>query len=477
MDLLLLAGAAFVLFFGLWGGSLSNSDDVLYTVMARNGWRSGELLAPQWHGTVLFEKPPVLFLALGLSGGIFGFTDFAMRAPAALAGLGCLVLLFPLSRLLGLPRLAARLAVIALATSFTFVFQFRRPLVDPIFALMALLFLVTWLRSQRAHETGGSGLRWAVAAGVFFGLAILTKWLFVILPGMAALGWHLAWPRRPHMKHAAIAGVTGLAVAAPWHVLMSLRHGAEFWQTYAGYHVLDRASRTIVGADTTWLYWRTLSELDLFFVLLVVLSILGLALARGNEARGLRAIWLMALLAFLPLQAADTRLSHYLVSLTPLLGLAAGAGWATLVTWRRPVLGVFGIFAVFALSASTWPDVVEPDYSPGTQVACVDSTTTPPVFVVNAYNVAATWYCDAPVPLYTDDQRFRDVQHSIAMMRQSGAVRFMEPTQLIALLRSKPEVWILTRPGYGEVLRDRLQPDPRTTIRRSHDADWLVSEP
>ena len=64
-DILLLGAALFSLAFGLWGGSLVDSDDAIYADMARTAWRTGDLLDLRWHDAVLFEKPPLLFWLVG----------------------------------------------------------------------------------------------------------------------------------------------------------------------------------------------------------------------------------------------------------------------------------------------------------------------------------------------------------------------------------------------------------------------------
>ena len=77
VDAILWSLVAITMFFGLWSGSLLNTEDALYADMARTAWRSGDFLDFRWHGVVLYEKPPVLFLLVGGLGGIFGFSDFS----------------------------------------------------------------------------------------------------------------------------------------------------------------------------------------------------------------------------------------------------------------------------------------------------------------------------------------------------------------------------------------------------------------
>ena len=53
--------------------------------MAWEAVEAGRWLDHTWNGVVLFEKPPLLFWSLQLSGLLFGWSDLAMRLPGLLA--------------------------------------------------------------------------------------------------------------------------------------------------------------------------------------------------------------------------------------------------------------------------------------------------------------------------------------------------------------------------------------------------------
>ena len=225
-DLGMLIAGGGVLLWGLWQGSLPNSDDAIYADMARGAWRSGDLSVLRWQGALLFEKPPLAYALVAISGGLLGFSDLSVRLPGALCGLATLLLLPSLAEAVGLRRRAGYLAALLLMGSTTFVFHSRRVLLDPVLLLAMMSFLLLWIRASHASELPSR--RWialAAAAGVALGCAVLAKWVFVLLPGLAALTWHAIARRRVPWRAALVCAGVALAVSAPWHLLQTLPMG------------------------------------------------------------------------------------------------------------------------------------------------------------------------------------------------------------------------------------------------------------
>ncbi len=439
--------------------------------MARTAWRSGDFLDLRWHRAVLFEKPPLLFVLVGLSGGLLGFSDLAVRLPCALATVGWLWFSRGLALDLGLGRRTGRLAVLFGLASYTVVFHGRRVLADPLFVLFAVVALRAWVGLQRDPTARRPGL-WLLC-GLGLGGAILTKWVFVVLPLLAALGYHLTELRRPRARDVLAVGVVALAVAAPWHIVQSLRHGGAFWEVYAGYHVLERAQRALVAPSDAWTYARLFAETDgLLLGALLPALLVGLTL-RGEALRRFAAPWFMAVLVLLPLLLSRTRMPHYLLSVMPFLLLGVAAGWEVLIARSRWAWAGVATLCIAGLVLAVGPHLVAPEYSPTSRRICADPAARQSLLVVNTYEVAATWYCDRPVPIHTDDPRFARLQGSIDMMARSHAVQLHEPAALLALLRDHPAAPILTRPGHGALLAQRLGAPPRR-VETHRDADLLL---
>ncbi len=455
LGLALLAGAV-ALLANLGAGSLLASDDVIYAQMAREMAAEGRWLDATWMGVVLFEKPPLLFWLLRVSGEVFGWTDGSMRLPGALAGVVGLGYAMALARRATprAPTSAALCALLLTVATTTWVMTIRRPLTDPLLAAAALAVVYH-------AATHGRG----VALGIAGGLGVLAKWVAIGPVALAALV-ALALGRR--WSQLGVGALVGVAVAAPWHVAMTVRHGAAFWEVYLGYHVTERVGSALVGAPDASYYLTTALELDplLTPVLLAggLLAIWTWWTTRADAAPDapLGLVLGAAGLTLVAIHLAGTKLFHYLLPVVP---LAAVATVAALGPWlpRRLIAGALVVLAgVGFVTGPLDPHVLAPDYSRWSKaVATQHLRDLPPssrAIVWEAYDPAVTWYADRPVRMWTSDERFFAIQQSIDMMRRSEAVVWASDAAMGELVSGGPDVVIvLPRPEAAATLAPWLR--------------------
>ncbi|MGM0577212.1 MAG: ArnT family glycosyltransferase [Myxococcota bacterium] len=450
VDLLALALGAAALGVNLDAGSLMNSDDVLYAQMAREMARTGRWAETVWMGTVLFEKPPLLFWLLRGSGGLLAWSEGAMRLPGVLAGVISLAYVLRLTRAaipadLPLGRTVGPAVAVALTVATViFTMNARRPLTDPL--LTAAVLAVAW-HGHRAALTGW--LSQAAALGLAGGLGLLAKQVAI---GPAVLVAAVALVLRGRGKALAVAVGVGVLVAAPWHVLMTARHGAAFWDVYLGYHVASRAAGALVGDAGPLYYLQTAWELDGAVALVLLAGLLAataLAIARrGREdAHALGVVVATAGVTILALHLASTRLFHYLMPVAPLAAVATVAGARS--TLERPwVPAALGGLAVLGfLSGPLVPHLTDPDYSATSrrlgQGPLADLPADTRLVVWESYDPALVWYADHPARIWTRSRRFWEVQRAVDMMRRADAVRLATPEALADLARNPGPVVIV----------------------------------
>lgn len=437
-----LALAAALLLLNTWTGSLLASDDVLYAQMARESLAAGRWLDHTWLGAVLFEKPPLLLWSLQLSGALFGFSDFAMRLPGVLAGVVALLYAGRLAQHLArTPEGAApgdpaswRVGAVAVAltvATFGFAFNARRPMTDPLLtaALMAALFYAVRLADGVAPRASAVGL------GLAGGLGLMAKQLAV---GPAALAIVVLLMGRRRWRGLAVAAAVLLAVAAPWHVAMTVRHGAAFWDVYLGYHVAARAGGALVGASDPAYYLTTfLAQEGLLGGVLLVGLLAATAAAVRERRHGLGVVVAAAWLTILAVQVSETRLYHYLMPLFPLAAVATAAVAARGL--RRPVgLAAAATVALTGLVMGPLPHLIAPDYAPasrriGREIVAASAPQTRLV-IWEDYDTALIWYGERRGRIWTADAGFYQVQQSIDMMRRAQAVVRVTPEAVAALL-------------------------------------------
>ena len=231
-DLLLLSGLILFLFtFFLSHRPFATPDEGRYVEIPREMVETGDFLTPHLNGLKYFEKPPLFYwMQAGLI-RLFGIHEGVLRLWTTVLGLiGCLFV-YGMGRFV-VNRQAGLLAAGVLATSFLYFFLARLIILD-----MAVTVLITgalcsfWLSTV---FTGKKGFLCLTFYGLFMALATLTKGLIgAVLPGMVILVWMGVMGQSRLLKRAFHPWVIllFLGVAAPWHILVSLKN-PEFFDFY-----------------------------------------------------------------------------------------------------------------------------------------------------------------------------------------------------------------------------------------------------
>jgi len=338
----------------------------LFAASARAMAETGDWLIPWVNGLPRYDKPPLVYWAMGLSYSLPGqmawdpLGTWAARLPSALATVAVMqtlvhtLLRWPQAR--RRPGLTALSAALAFALSPLVLIWGRIAVSDALFSgCLAISLLLCW----SSYATGGR--RWW-AAWLLLGLAVLAKGpVAVVLLALTLLGF--GWLQRDLPGVAASvqplrgALITAL-VAGPWYGLALLREGEPFWRSFFGYHNLQRFSSVVNNHQAPW--W--------FFGLILVLAslpatpllVLGLVRAlRGpvpppaQSLQRFAACWLLAVLLFFT--AAATKLPSYWLPATPAAGLliALAAQRGAWLAWRLLLL-LAGLLALVLALAPRW---------------------------------------------------------------------------------------------------------------------------
>ncbi len=477
--------ALLLLVANLWSGSLVNSDDAIYASMAQGAFERAEWFDLRWHGAVLHEKPPMFFWLVAGMGALFGFNDFAVRLPGALAGFGVLLLVVSVARRLGYGRDRALFAAALCLASGCFFFTARRVMTDMPLLFWGLLSLDQWLAGRQKPRRL---LLWGAALGA----AVLTKWLaalpFVLLVVADGLcdGRGAFWRHRATRGWLLAGAAVALLIAAPWHVRQMLVHGAEFWRVYFGYHVIERATGGLVEASSPLYYLVGARHREGALLLLwgggAGVLVHRLVVRRGRDSG---AWWLLAWLAItlVPIHLAGTRLYHYLLPAVPALSLLVARALPEPRTApaRRLLMGFGLAFLALTFISNNGRDWAWPDYSAGTRqlapelAALSDGAV---VAVINDYDVAATWYSGRPVPLWTTSPDLARAW-SVDMMVRAGAVELFTPEELRKRLAGAGEIALLAPEVLLAELRTLVRgagrPAPR--VARAQDKVLLITLP
>jgi 4-amino-4-deoxy-L-arabinose transferase-like glycosyltransferase len=206
---------------------LMDDVDAAQAQMARNILQSGDWVTMQLGGVKDLEKPPLLYWMIAVSYRLFGTTDTAARIPICLSAI---FLCWLVTRMAGraLGGSAGLYAGLSLATSVG-LWLFTRVLFHDV--LLTLAIAAAMFCFWRALETEEKHWRlWSLSFWAACAAGVLAKGLIAtVFPLGTALVYLFAsgmWREKENWRRLSI--LPGIAVflliAAPWHVLATLRN-------------------------------------------------------------------------------------------------------------------------------------------------------------------------------------------------------------------------------------------------------------
>ena len=375
----------------------------LFAASARAMAETGDWLTPRVNGLPRYDKPPLIYWLMGLGYLLPGreswdpLGTWAARLPSALSvlammGLLCTTLLRwpqrptdttassgqPLARSLGRTLVSpAVTAPLAYALSPLVLLWGRLAVSDALFStLVSASVLLAW------QQLAGGGPTWGI--WVVLGLAVLAKGpvalvlftLVISLFGWSQRCWRAYWQQLKPWPGLLITA----AVALPWYVLELAVEGQPYWDSFFGYHNLQRFTSVVNHhLQPWWFFGPVMVVASLPFTPLLLLGLqraLDLKPWRQWLRSGpldpvplerslarLAACWLLAILIFFTLAA--TKLPSYWLPATPAAGLliALSVNGAGKDRARTPVMAATavlsaGLAAVF-WAAPTWVPLIQ----------------------------------------------------------------------------------------------------------------------
>jgi hypothetical protein len=343
-----------LLFVGRLGSTgLVDETPPLFAASARAMAATGDWLVPQVNGLPRYDKPPLVYWLMALVHRLPGqnlwdpLGSWAAGLPSALATVGLMLLLAdtlwrwpqvaggragdPAATLV--PLASPLVGALAFALSPLVLLWSRIGVSDALFtATLASSLLLCW----RTYADPGS--RWWIPWPVL-ALAVLTKGPVALVLVALTLVLFAALQADAVTLRRRLRPLTGIALAAllalPWYGLALLREGRPFWDSFFGYHNLQRFTAVVNNHLQPWWFFGPI----LVVASLPVTPLLLLGLRRALGPWPLRSVspavslhrfaacWLLAVLAFFTIAA--TKLPSYWLPATPaaaLLILLAGGG-------------------------------------------------------------------------------------------------------------------------------------------------------
>lgn len=297
---------------------LTNWDEGIYANVNLELFRSHDWSKLTYFGADFLEKPPLQFWMTFVLFGIFGPTELAVRFIPAVAGIATALLLalwaWQATKERGTALLAGMMFTLG---QFALVHAFRTGDLDGLLVFCITLALYSYWRSWLAP-------RWIIIWGIASAAAVMTKSFVGLLPlmivgldilisrGWQKIGWgNIFWA----------IGVF-VVLAAPWHIVETIRFGTAFWDSYFGMHVIERTTESLFTV-TPW-YWYVEIILNRFapFSFLLPLVLFATCWRWWKEKSGLdRLLLLTTVITFLMFSYIKTRREWYILPIYPGLAL------------------------------------------------------------------------------------------------------------------------------------------------------------
>jgi 4-amino-4-deoxy-L-arabinose transferase-like glycosyltransferase len=370
-ELALIVVAALIFLAGIISPpALMDDVDAVHAQISRNMIQSGDWVIPHLDGVAYMEKAPLPYWLIAVSYQIFGVHDWVARIPTALSA----ILLCWITARYGrwaFNHRAGFYAGLVLATCIG-LFLFTRILIPDV--TLTLTVCVCFWALQRALNEDGEEPHprlWAALLPASMAVGVLLKGLIAVVFPVGGALLYLAFTRQLFSRKTwwSLRPVTGilifLLIAAPWHVLATLRmppffnfsmhsgpgeyHGF-FWFYFINEHLLRflglRYPRDYNTVPRAAFWLLNLAWLFPWSAYLPAAAKLSYKPAdRGGRTRLLALCWAGFLLLFF---AFSTTQEYYSMPLYPALALLLGCAMADEGKWVSASTKVLAVIATAA---------------------------------------------------------------------------------------------------------------------------------
>jgi len=342
--------------------------DAVQAQIARNMLQSGDWVTARLDGIAYLEKSPLKYWMMAVAFAIFSVKDWVARLPLALS----VIALCWLTARFGawaFGRKAGFYAGLGLATCVGLFLFTRIQIPDAILTLTITIALWSLLRALEPEELRPA--RWAYLMWASIGTGLLLKGLIAALFPVAAGLLYIFFAKGDWRR---LRPVTGMAllllIAAPWHIMATLRnppyfdltmhsesgsYRGFFWFYFINEHVLRFLNLRYPRDYNTVprLYFWAFHLLWLFPWSAYLPAALGgefRPVDRASRVRLLALCWVGFILVFFTF---STTQEYYSMPCYPALALMIGAGIArggNAVVYGTRVIGVVAALALLAIA-------------------------------------------------------------------------------------------------------------------------------
>ena len=232
-----IAGLAALLFIPFLGRvHLFDWDEINFAECSREMIKTHDYTRVYIDFKPFWEKPPLFFWMQSISMKIFGITEFAARFPNAICGIVTLVVVFLCGSKIYNKEFGLYWALGFGGSLFPNMY-FKSGIIDPwfnLFTFLSLYFFILYHWKRNGFDKEGltkKPLTYAIIAGIFMGLAILTKGQVALMVFLLVLGVYLVYNHFRlyfSVSHAVLFLITAALVTFTWYGYETIHNGPWF---------------------------------------------------------------------------------------------------------------------------------------------------------------------------------------------------------------------------------------------------------
>lgn len=316
----------FIIFFNLGGIPLLDPDEPVYAETPKEMFIFNDFVSPRIYGEFWYDKPPMYYWLVAIAYKLFGINEFSARFPSALLGVGCIWAVYFFVRRL-VSKEAAVISSLVLATSVEFFYLAKAAVTDITLCLCLTVSLLAFIAKKY------------YLFYIFAGLATLTKGpIGLLFPGAIVLLYLLFTRNFSELTKMKLpAGIALYALfGLPWYVVMYNLHGAEFIDTFIGFHNITRFTSPEHPEGVLWYYYIPVLILGFFPWSAVMVQAVWHSFTKRYQARPVMlflVIW--AAFIFIFFSISRTKLVSYILPMYPPLAIIVGCYLAELTQKQR----------------------------------------------------------------------------------------------------------------------------------------------
>ena len=262
------AHAALLLFFllayllPLGARDLVLPDETRYAEIPREMIASGDWIVPRLNGLRYFEKPVLGYWVHAASQLVLGENNFAVRLPSALAvGLSALLIYGLASRVSRRKDADGDATAVLAALVFLSAFEVfgvgNTAVLDNLFSVFLTACLTAFYFASEAPPKTAKESGFLLLAGLFCGLAFLTKGFLAFAVPVLSLAPYLVWQRRygDLLRMSWLPILTAVVVALPWSIAIHLKE-PDFWRFFFWHEHIQRfAAQNAQHKESFWFFF------------------------------------------------------------------------------------------------------------------------------------------------------------------------------------------------------------------------------